>query len=117
MVKLHINASHFKTSWQPHLALVVESWNYGRTRNRTSTCSSIQPPPPPTDPAVPQAPQQPGQQVVHLKWSYFKPEFSGKPEKDAKAHLLHTNYWMNAYHFIEGVQRFCLTLPDCGIIL
>ena len=36
----------------------------------------------------------------------------GKPDEDAKAHLLHTNNWMNAYHFIEGVkvQRFCLTL-------
>ena len=56
--------------------------------------------------------QQPGQQVVHLNWSYFKPEFSGKPEKDAEAHLLCTNDWMNAHHFIEDVkvQRFCLTL-------
>ena len=30
------------------------------------------------DHAVPTA-QQPGQQVVHLNWSHFKPEFSGKP--------------------------------------
>ena len=31
---------------------------------------------------------------------------------DAEAHLLHTNDWMNAHNFIEGVkvQRFCLTL-------
>ena len=58
------------------------------------------------------AAQQPGQQIVHLNLSYFKPEFSGKPEKDAEAHLLHTNDWMNAHHFIEGVkvQKFCLTL-------
>ena len=70
------------------------------------------PPSTPADPAVPQALQQPGQQIVHLNWSYFKPEFSGKPDEDAKAHLLHTNDWMNAHHFIEGakVQRFCLTL-------
>ena len=71
------------------------------------------PPPPPTvDPVVPQVPQQPGQQLVHLKWSYFKPEFSGKPDEDIEAHLLHINDWMNAHHFIDGVkvQRFCLTL-------
>ena len=58
------------------------------------------------------APQQPGQQVVHLNWSYFKSKFSGKPGEDAEAHLLHTNDWMNAHYFVEGikVQRFCLTL-------
>ena len=58
------------------------------------------------------AAQQPGQQLVHLNWSYFKPEFSGKPDKNTEAHLLHTNDWMNAHHFIDGikVQRFCLTL-------
>ena len=81
-------------------------------------------PPPPTDPvepqamqaslqpAAPQAPQQPTPQIVHLNWSYFKPEFSGIPDEDAEAHLLCTNDWMNAHHFIEGikVQRFCLTL-------
>ena len=59
-----------------------------------------------------QAPHQPGQQVVHLNWSHFKPEFSGKPVEDAEAHLLCTNDWMNVHHFVEGVkvQRFCLTL-------
>ena len=52
------------------------------------------------------------QQVVHLNWSNLKPEFSGKPEEDAEAHLLCLNDWMNAHHFVEGVkvQRFCLTL-------
>ena len=41
---------------------------------------------------APQAPQAPqGQQLVHLNWFYFKPEFSGKPDEDAEAHLLHTN--------------------------
>ena len=61
-------------------------------------------------PAVPQGPKQPAPQMVCLDWSYFKPEFSGKPDEDAEAHLLHTNDWMNAHHFIEGVrvQRFCL---------
>ena len=52
------------------------------------------------------------QQLVHLNWSNFKPEFSGKPDEDAEAHLLHSNDWMNTHHFVEGatVQRFCLTL-------
>ena len=61
---------------------------------------------------MPQVPQQPGQQIVHLNWSYFKPEFSGKPDEDAETHLLHNNEWMNAHHFVEDVkvQRFCLTL-------
>ena len=53
-----------------------------------------------------------GQRHLHLNWSNFKPEFSGKPEEDAEAHLLHSNDWMNAHHFDEDikVQRFCLTL-------
>ena len=61
--------------------------------------------------------QQPGQQVVHLNWSHFKPEFSGKPDEDVEVHLLHTNDWMNAHHFIEGVkvQRFCLTLLEARL--
>ena len=51
-------------------------------------------------------------QMVNLNWSYFRPKFSGKPDEDAEAHLLHTNNWINALHFIKGVkvQRFCLTL-------
>ena len=57
-----------------------------------------------------QAGQQ--QQVVHLNSSNFKPEFSGKPDEDAEVHLLCSNDWMNAHHFVKGVkvQRFCLTL-------
>ena len=53
-----------------------------------------------------------GQQHIHINWSNFKPEFSGKPEEDAEAHLLHSNDWMNAHNFNEDVkvQRFCLTL-------
>ena len=60
--------------------------------------------------AAPQAPQ--GQQLVHLIWSYFKPEFSGKLDENAEAHLLHNNDCMNAHHSIDGakVQRFFLTL-------
>ena len=59
----------------------------------------------PADPPEP----QPAQHVLHLNWSHFKPEFSGrKPEEDADAHLLCTNDWMNAHLFVEGVkvQRF-----------
>ena len=57
-----------------------------------------------------QAGQQ--QQVVYLNWPNFKLEFPGKPVEDAEAHLVHSNDWMNAHHFVEGVkvQRFCLTL-------
>ena len=53
-----------------------------------------------------------GQQHIHINWSNFKPKFSGKPEEDAKAHLLCSNDWVNAHHFKEDVkvQRFCLTL-------
>ena len=62
-------------------------------------------------------PAQQGQQVIHLNWSYFKPEFSGKPHEDVEAHLLCTNDWMNAHHFVEGVkiQRFCLTLLEARL--
>ena len=55
-------------------------------------------PPPPPPPAQAQAGQQvlqqqeqhapptlQGQQVIHLNWSYFKPEFSGKPDEDVEA--------------------------------
>ena len=42
----------------------------------------------------------------------MKPEFSGKPEEDAEAHLLHSNDLMNCPSLDEDikVQRFCLTL-------
>ena len=53
-----------------------------------------------------------GQRHLCLNWSNFKPEFSGKPEVDAEAHLLYSNDWMNGHCFDEDikVQRFCLTL-------
>ena len=52
------------------------------------------------------------QRHIHLNWPNFKPEFSGKPEEDAEAHLLCSNDWMEAHHFDEDikVQRFCLIL-------
>ena len=62
----------------------------------------------------PQNQDQAGQQeeVVHLNWSNFKPEFSGKPNEDGETHLLCSNHWINAHHFVKGVkvERFCLTL-------
>ena len=53
-----------------------------------------------------------GQRHIHLNLSNFKPEFSGKPEEDAEAHLLCSINWMDTHHFNEDikVQRFCLTL-------
>ena len=50
--------------------------------------------------------------MPQLSWSYFKPEFSGKPEEDVVAHLLRTNDWMENHNFPDGakVQGFCLTL-------
>ena len=75
--------------------------------------------PTPNPPSAQQQPQQQQQnqvgqqqQVVHLNWSNFKPEFSGKPDEDTEALLLCSNDCMNAHHFVEGanVQRFCLTL-------
>ena len=40
------------------------------------------------------------QQHSHINWSNFKPEFSGKPEEGAEAHLLCSNDWMNAHHLL-----------------
>ena len=56
---------------------------------------------------MPEAPQRP-----QLSWSYFKPEYAGRPDKDAETHLLRMNDWMDTYEFLEHVkvQRFCLTL-------
>ena len=77
-----------------------------------------QPNPPPIQPD--QSNQLPNQvqnlQVAmahlhQLSWSYFKPEFSGKPEEDAEEHLLRTNDWMETHNFPDDqkVRRFCLT--------
>ena len=51
-------------------------------------------------------------QTQQLNWSYFKPEFSGKEEEDAAAHLLKTNDWMETHNFPEDtkVRKFCLIL-------
>ena len=66
--------------------------------------------PAPPGPLAWQQPAQQVQQMPHLNWSHFKPEFSGKPEEDAEAYLLRTNDWMNTHQFqYIQVQRFCLT--------
>ena len=57
------------------------------------------PPDPPANPPNPMQPQNPPFQVPQFNWSYFKPEFSGKPEEDAVAHLLRTNDWMETDNF------------------
>ena len=69
----------------------------------------------PNAPQVPQAPQVPLQPASHmplLNWSHFKPEYSGKPDKDVEVHLLRTNDWMDTHRPQDNVkvQRFCLTL-------
>ena len=60
-----------------------------------------QQPPPQQHPIGP--PQQ-----MHMNWSHFKPEFSGKPEEDVEVHLLQTNDWMTTHDFLEAIkiQRF-----------
>ena len=75
--------------------------------------SAPQPPPvvPPVQPVVLPAapvqpvvsPAQPGP-LPELNWSYLKPEFAGKPDEDADAHLLRTNDWMDTHAFQEGVK-------------
>ena len=44
------------------------------------------------------------QQQMHMNWSHFKPEFSGKPEEDVEVHLLQTNDWMTTHDFPEAVK-------------
>ena len=60
---------------------------------------------------IPQGPPAP---VPQFNWSYFKQEFSGKPEEDAEAYLLRTNDWMETHNFpdLAKVQRFRLTLTS-----
>ena len=73
---------------------------------------SVVPPAPPVQLQVPPAQEMHPTQMPQLHWPHFKPEFSGKPEDDAEAHLLRTNDWMETHAFPEAVkvQRFCLTL-------
>ena len=45
-----------------------------------------------------------------LYWSYFKPEFVVKMDKDAEVHLLRINDWLDTHNFPndQKVGRFCL---------
>ena len=72
----------------------------------------MQPQNPPVHVPNSMLPPAPKVQIPQLNWSYFKPEFSGKPEEDAEAHPLRTNDWMETHNFPETakVQRFYLTL-------
>ena len=40
------------------------------------------------------------QQHLYINRSNLKPEFSGKPEEDAEVHLLPSNDWMKAHHYL-----------------
>ena len=53
-----------------------------------------------SNPHPPAAPQQ----LIHMNWLHFKPEFSGKPDEDVEAHLLKTNDWMTTHDFPEAVK-------------
>ena len=58
------------------------------------------PVPPPVIPPVP--PMQPIQpiDVPQLNRLHFKPELTGKPDDDAKAHFLRTDGWMDTHVFV-----------------
>ena len=70
------------------------------------------PQPPQQPPLQPLQPQQAQQGHMHINWSHFKPEYSGKPEEDVETYLLRTNDLMNTHDFPDDVkvQRFSLTL-------
>ena len=54
----------------------------------------------------PQAPQAlQGQQLVYLNWSYFKPEFSGKPDEDTETHNM--DILKNRINIFSVQTRFC----------
>ena len=67
---------------------------------------------PPTPPAQPVVLSTQPSPLPQLNWSPFKPQFVGKPNGDAKAHLLRTDDVTGIHAFQEGVkvQRFCITL-------
>ena len=48
---------------------------------------------------APGAPPRP-----QLNWSHFKPEYAGKTDEDAEAHLLRTNDWMETHEFLDQVK-------------
>ena len=70
---------------------------------------------PPHNPFLLNAPLAPGAPPrPQLNWSYFKPEFVGKPEEDAEAHLLRMNDWMNMPDFPECKGTEILLIFNTG---
>ena len=68
-----------------------------------TSASPVQTPAQPAQPDQLVPISQPGQQPP-LHCCHFKPEFAGKPEDDAEAHLLHTSDWMETHNFTEQVK-------------
>ena len=66
----------------------------------------------PNAPQVPEAPHPPALNMLALNRSHFKPEYLGKPDEDAEAHLLRRKNRIDTHGFQDHikVQRFCLTL-------
>ena len=53
-------------------------------------------------------------QIFYQNWIGKKPEFSGKPEEDAKSHLLSTRDWIEAHNFPEGEKVRCFHVTLIG---
>ena len=70
------------------------------------------PDPPALNQFLPNALVVPAPLRPQLNWSHFKPEYAGKPNEDAEAHLLRTNNWLDTHEFPDHVKvlGFCLTL-------
>ena len=66
---------------------------------------SIQPNQPNQPPDLPENLPTPMANPQQLNWSYFKPEFAGKPEEDMDAHLLRTNDWMKTRNFPDDTKK------------
>ena len=47
-----------------------------------------------------------------MNWSYFTPEFSGKPDDDPEEDLVRIIGWMDTHNYVvdQRVKRFPLTL-------
>ena len=69
----------------------------------------VQPVALPVEPVIPSVTTVQLGAVPPLNWSHFKPEFVGRPDEDADAHLLRTNDWMDTHAFPGGVKvkRYC----------
>ena len=56
---------------------------------------------------------------MYMNSSYFKPEFSGKPEEDPETCIHRTTGWMDTHSFAMGqrIHRFPLALAGEGRLL